>query len=70
MAEIDSEPSPLGKPGLNRGVGMTGCRSRFYPDAEHTEWIEINLGDDDSSAMAVSAADTNFALCDAGMDTC
>lgn len=44
LQEIDRQLTKLANYNLSGGVGAIGSRSRTYDSAEHTEWIEIDLG--------------------------
>lgn len=43
LAEIDSELAGLAKISLNSGVGAIGYRSMSYSEAEHLEWVHVDL---------------------------
>lgn len=43
LAEIDSELGGLAKMSLNSGVGPIGFRSLSYTEAEHLEWVQVDL---------------------------
>lgn len=43
LEEIDAELDQLAHFSLRSGTGSIGYRSLDYPDAAHTEWIEIDL---------------------------
>lgn len=44
LLEIDRQLTKLANYNLSGGVGAIGSRSRTYDRAEHTEWVEIDLG--------------------------
>ncbi len=43
LAEIDAELAGLAHISLNSGVGPIGFRSRSYSEAEHLEWVQVDL---------------------------
>jgi signal transduction histidine kinase len=43
LAEIDSELAGLAHISLNSGVGPIGFRSRSHTEAEHLEWVQVDL---------------------------
>ncbi|MBK1830984.1 ATP-binding protein [Verrucomicrobiaceae bacterium R5-34] len=45
LQEIDAELSQLAHPSLRTGVGSIGYRSARHETNEHTEWVQINLGE-------------------------
>jgi signal transduction histidine kinase len=45
LTEIDAELTRLANYNLGGGIGAIGSRSVAHETAEHTEWIEIELGD-------------------------
>ncbi|MGJ8653791.1 MAG: histidine kinase [Opitutaceae bacterium] len=44
--EIESELKTLAKPSLNSGIGAVGHRSPSYSDADHSEWVQVDLEGD------------------------
>lgn len=46
LDKIDEELSGLANYSLRAGLGSKGYRSNGHADPRHTEWIEIDLGDD------------------------
>lgn len=46
LAFIDSELKKLAQFSMRSGIGSVGFRSDFHEDSPHTEWIEIELGEE------------------------
>ena len=46
LAFIDSELNDLAHFSMRSGIGSVGFRSDFHEDGHHTEWIEIELGEE------------------------
>ncbi|MEP2777020.1 MAG: discoidin domain-containing protein [Luteolibacter sp.] len=44
LSSIDRELGKLARYSLRSGYGSVGYRSRFYDNADNTEWIQIDLG--------------------------
>lgn len=45
-ADIDAKLAILARVSLNSGVGPIGYRSLEHPEADHREWLEIDLGEE------------------------
>jgi signal transduction histidine kinase len=45
LTEIDSELNGLASFSMRSGVGTVGFRSMDHPDPQHTEWIQVELGE-------------------------
>ena len=45
LGELDMRRESLAKPSMRTGVGAIGYRSRPHKQANHTEWIRIELGE-------------------------
>lgn len=48
LDDIDSELQQLANLSMRSGLGSIGYRSKAYADGAHTEWIDIDLGVDES----------------------
>jgi signal transduction histidine kinase len=46
LEDIDAELAGLANFSLNSGVGPIGFRSRDHADANHREWVRVNLGEE------------------------
>ncbi|MDB4541581.1 histidine kinase [Akkermansiaceae bacterium] len=46
LIQIDADLGKIALPSLNSGVGPIGYRSEMYSDANHQEWVEIDLGEE------------------------
>ncbi|MBC9888981.1 MAG: ATP-binding protein [Opitutae bacterium] len=46
LALIDAELNDLASFSMRSGIGSVGFRSDFHEDSHHTEWIEIDLGEE------------------------
>jgi hypothetical protein len=44
LQKIDAELKMLAQPSMNTSLGTVGHRSRPHTDSEHTEWVQVDLG--------------------------
>jgi len=44
VSTIDSELEKLARLSMRSGAGSVGCQSAFHDEPDHTEWVQVDLG--------------------------